>query len=157
METDIMGNFLSGLKGVKDPFESQKGRWDFSQDAAVEKGLISRGTWTLLFFPELWQETWGSSRVTMGTSGTRSCGLTKVQSPCELRGASRDSSPGAVGPWCSSRVQAGASELISSADIDLRIPVRFLQGSQAPYRVETGKSTFLLSWKSSVRLPVQLT
>ena len=92
-----MGNFLSGLKGVKDPFESQKGRWDFSQDAAVEKGLISRGTWNLLFFPELWQETWGSSRVTTGKSGAPSCGPRKVQSPCELRGASWDSSPVTAG------------------------------------------------------------
>ena len=38
----MLGNFLSGLKGVKDPFEAQEGRWDFSRDAAGEKGLISR-------------------------------------------------------------------------------------------------------------------
>ena len=38
----MLGNFLSCLKGVKDPFESQEGRWDFTRDAAVEKGLISR-------------------------------------------------------------------------------------------------------------------
>ena len=35
-------NFLSCLKGVKDPFEAQEERWEFSQDATVEKGLISR-------------------------------------------------------------------------------------------------------------------
>ena len=41
VETGISGNFLSCLKGVKDPFEAQEGRWDFCRDAAVEKGLSS--------------------------------------------------------------------------------------------------------------------
>lgn len=40
-------------------------------------------------FLQLHQRTWGSYRVTTGTSRTRSWGLTKVQSPSELRGASR--------------------------------------------------------------------
>ena len=31
----MLGNFLSCIKGVKDPFEAQKGRWDFPLDAAV--------------------------------------------------------------------------------------------------------------------------
>ena len=42
VETDMLGNLLSGLKGVKDPFEAQDGMWDFSRDAAVQKCLISR-------------------------------------------------------------------------------------------------------------------
>ena len=37
----ISGNFLSCLKGIKEPFGAQEGRWDFSQDAALEKGLSS--------------------------------------------------------------------------------------------------------------------
>ena len=41
VETDMLGNFLSCLKGVKDPLEAQEGRWDFSRDAAAEKGLTS--------------------------------------------------------------------------------------------------------------------
>ena len=36
----MSGNFLSCIRGVKDPFEAQEGRWDFSLDAAAEKGLI---------------------------------------------------------------------------------------------------------------------
>ena len=28
------------VKGVKYPFEAQEGRWDFSPDAVVDKGLI---------------------------------------------------------------------------------------------------------------------
>ena len=34
-------NFLSCINGIKDPFKAQEGRWDFSQDAAAEKGLSS--------------------------------------------------------------------------------------------------------------------
>ena len=30
-----------GIQGVKDPFEAQKARWDFSRDTTAEKGLIS--------------------------------------------------------------------------------------------------------------------
>ena len=37
-------------------------------------------------FLELRQETWGPSRVTMGTSGTRSCCLRKVQFPASYEG-----------------------------------------------------------------------
>ena len=37
-----VGDFLSCLKGVKDPFRAQEGRCVFSPDAATEKGLSSR-------------------------------------------------------------------------------------------------------------------
>ena len=81
---DILGNFLSFLNGVKECFKAQEGRWDFSRDAAAEKGLILHLGENLLVFLELRLETWGSSRVTTGTSGTHSCGLRKVQSLYEL-------------------------------------------------------------------------
>ena len=55
----MLGNFLSCLKGVKCPFETQEGRWDFSRDTAAEKGLILRSGENLLFFLELPQETRG--------------------------------------------------------------------------------------------------
>ena len=87
----MSGNFFSCIKGVKDPFEAQEGRWDFSRDATVRKA--SACIEDLLIFHELRQETWSSSRVKMGTSRTHLCCLRKVQSPCELRTASRDSSP----------------------------------------------------------------
>ena len=48
-------------KGVKDPFEAQEGKRDFSRDATVEKGLILRLGENILYFLELWLETWGSS------------------------------------------------------------------------------------------------
>ena len=37
----MSGNFVSCLKGVKDPFEASEGRRDFSQEATGEKGIIS--------------------------------------------------------------------------------------------------------------------
>ena len=43
-------------------------------------------------FSPIAAETLVSSRVMTGTSRTRLCCLRKVKSPCELRGASRDSS-----------------------------------------------------------------
>ena len=51
----MSGNFLSCRKGVKDPFEVQEGRWDFSGDTAAEKGLISPGGENLLDFLEVRQ------------------------------------------------------------------------------------------------------
>ena len=93
----------------------------------------------------------------MGTSGTRSCGLRKVQSPYELRQASWDSSPVGAGPRSSSGVEARTSGFLSSVDLDLGVPMEFKQGSQATSRVETCKSTFLSSCNSSVRIPVKLT
>ena len=38
----VLENFLNCLKSEKEHFEAQDGRWDFSQDAAAKKGLISR-------------------------------------------------------------------------------------------------------------------
>ena len=49
-------NFLSCLKGVKDLFKAQEGRWDFSRDSAEEKGFISRGGENLLVFLQLQHE-----------------------------------------------------------------------------------------------------
>ena len=48
----MSGNCLSCRKGVKDPFEVQDGRCNFSRDATVEKGLISLGWENLLDFLE---------------------------------------------------------------------------------------------------------
>ena len=37
----VCRGLLSYIKRFKDPFGAQEGRWDFSPDAAAEKGLIS--------------------------------------------------------------------------------------------------------------------
>jgi len=46
----MSGNFLSCIKGVKYPLEAQEGRWDFSRDAAAERGLSLRCGENLLVF-----------------------------------------------------------------------------------------------------------
>ena len=38
----MSGNFLSCIKSVKYRFKFQEGTWDFSRDAAVGNGIISR-------------------------------------------------------------------------------------------------------------------
>ena len=75
----MSGNFLSCSK---DPFEFPEFRCDEPPDASEEMGLISPGGENLLDFLELGRV----SRVTTGTSGTRSGGLRKGQCPWELQG-----------------------------------------------------------------------
>ena len=61
------------------------------------------------------------------------------------------------GPRSSSRVEAGTSGFISSAAVDLGVPMEFQQWSQASSPVETWKSALVSSCNSSVRLSVELT
>ena len=82
VETGMSGNFLSCSKGVKDTLkvpelsvislEMPQRKWDSSR-------LKGRTTW-------IFSSCGRCSRLTTGTSGTRSGGLTKGQSPCELLG-----------------------------------------------------------------------
>ena len=72
-------NFLSCSK---DPFEFPEVRCDEPPDTSEEMGLILPGGENLLDFLELGRD----SRVTTGTSGTRSGGLRKGQCPWELQG-----------------------------------------------------------------------
>ena len=85
----MSGNFLSCSKGVKDTLEVPEVRCDLPGDASAEKGLISPGGENFLDFLELRQV----SRLTTGSSESRSGGLRKGQSPCKLLEASRDSTP----------------------------------------------------------------
>ena len=82
VETGLSGNFLRCSKGVKDPLEVPEVRCDLPGDASAEMGLISLEGRTSWIFSSCGR--W--SRLTMGTSGTRSGGLRKGQSPCELLG-----------------------------------------------------------------------
>ena len=49
----MSGNFLTCLKGFKEPFGAQVGRWNFSRDATAENGLSSPCREILLVFLEL--------------------------------------------------------------------------------------------------------
>ena len=61
-----------------------------------------------------------------------------------------------LGPRSSFGVQVGTSVFLSRANIELGLPLGFAQESQASFHVETCNSALLSSWKSSVRLPVEL-
>ena len=82
VETGMSGNCLSCSKGVKDPLEVPEVRCELPRDASEEMGLTSPGGENLLDVLELWQVL----SILTGTSGTRSGGLRKGQSPCELLG-----------------------------------------------------------------------
>ena len=56
-----------------------------------------------------------------------------------------------------SGAQDTTSGFLSSADMELVVPLEFPQRSQASSRVETCKSAFLLSSNSRVRRHVELT
>ena len=88
----MSGNFLSFIKGVEYRFEFQEGMWDFSRDAAVGKGLISRLGENPLVFLKAWREVWGSYQVVTGTSGNIVYFLREVRPSFELRGTHQISS-----------------------------------------------------------------
>ena len=94
------------------------------------------------------------SRLTTGSSGTRSGGLRKGQSPCELLGV--------LSGFFSRRCRglktlcgdgAGTCGFLSSADMDLGVFLESPQGSQSSSRVGTCTCAFLPSCSSSVVLP----
>ena len=78
----MSGNFLSCSKGVKDPLEVQELKRDYLLVASTEwasSRLEGRISW-------IFSSCGRCSRLTMGTSGTRSGCLMKGQSPLELLG-----------------------------------------------------------------------
>ena len=89
VETSMSGNFLSCSKGVKDLWMFQRLgviSLDTPQQKWASSRLKGRTFWIFSSYGKC-------SRLTTGTSGTRSGGLSKGHSPCELHGAFRESSP----------------------------------------------------------------
>ena len=78
----MSGNFLSCSKGVKDPLEVPEVRCDYPRDASADMGLISLEGRTSWIFSSCGR----CSRLTTGTSGTRSGGLREGHSPCQFLG-----------------------------------------------------------------------
>ena len=153
----MWGNFRSCLKCVKDPFEAQEGRWDFSRDDEREKSLISCSGKNLLVFSssgrkfgvplELRQGPQGPVRIASGNSSLHASCEGPLEIPLQA----------VQGPMSSSRVEAGTSGFLSRADMDLGLPMEFQHGCQALSLSESWKSALLSSFKISVRLPVELT
>ena len=82
VETGMSGNFLSCSKGVKHPLEVPElglNSLETPQRKWASSRLEGRTSW-------IFSSCGRCSRLTMGTSGTRSGGLRKGQSPCELLG-----------------------------------------------------------------------
>ena len=80
VETGMSGNFLSCSKGVKEPLEFQRLvviSLETPQQKWASSYLEGRTSW-------IFSSCCRCSRITTGTSGTRSGGLRKGQSPCEL-------------------------------------------------------------------------
>ena len=88
-----VGEILELPKGCQVAFRGSRGKVGFLPRRCSGKGphLALRGGSP--GFSQVAAGNLGSSRVTTGTTGTLSCDLRNVQSPCELQGASRDSSP----------------------------------------------------------------
>ena len=86
------------------------------------------------------------SRLTTGTSGSRSGGIRKGQSPCELLGGSRDSSA----------VDAGALDFVWCRFRNLRIPLQCRHGSWGTSGVSPGSSVLVSSGGMHVRFPPEL-
>ena len=82
VETGMSGNFLSCSKGVKDPLEFQKLdviSLETPQRKWASSRLEGRISW-------IFSSCGRCSRLTTGTSGTRSGGLSKGQFTCQLLG-----------------------------------------------------------------------
>ena len=82
VESGMSGNFLSCSKGVKDPLEVPEVRCDLPRAASgkwASSRLEGRTSW-------IFSSCGRCSQLTTGPSGTRSGGLRKGQSPCELLG-----------------------------------------------------------------------
>ena len=81
-ETGMSGNFLSCSKGVKDLWKFRRlgmSSLETPQRKWASSRLEGRTSW-------IFSSCGRCSRLTTGTSGTRSGGLRKDQSPCELLG-----------------------------------------------------------------------
>ena len=111
------------------------------------------------------------SRLKTGTSGTRSGGLSKGQSPCELLGGlsgfpslrcrglrpsvdsvsePEDTSPVLTWIWGTSGVSPGESVFVSSGGMHVQFPPELLQHCHASLRGDQGICGF--PWRLSTRL-----
>ena len=96
------------------------------------------------------------SRLTTGTTGTRSGGLERPVPLRVARGPLGIPLPSMPWPKTLCGVGAGTSGFLSSADGDLGVLLESPQGSQSSSRVGACTCAFLSSCSSSVKLPFGL-
>ena len=129
--------FLFRSRSGKRPHLALRGEsLGFFRVVAGNLGFLSSYDWDFRDPLVLPQKSPVSMRVARGLSGFLSSQC------CDL------------GPHLELRMEP---HFLTSADMDLGVPMEFSQGSKALSRVETCKSAFLSSCNSSVRLPVGLT
>ena len=112
--TDISWSPLSGLKGVKPPVEFGERTRDCSLGPAGKEGpyLVMMGE--SHGFSRAAAQVWVFSRVTMGNSGSLSCGAREVQCPFKLRGECGIALESRYGNQASRRIEEGISRSFSS-------------------------------------------
>ena len=139
------------------PFQGSRGKVGILSRPHLGKGphLLLRGespgfSQTVggnLVFPSIYDRHQGPTRVASGK-----CSLhTSCKEPLMIPIYS------VLGPMSSSGAEALTSGFLSSADMDLGVPIDFQQGSQASSHLETCRSAFLLRCNSRVRFLVELT
>ena len=139
---------MSCLKGVKDPFEAQEGRWDFLRDAAWKRAsshVEGRISW---FFSSCSRKVGVPLELQWGPQGPTHVDSTKSRLHASCEGPLMIPLQPLPGPRFSSGAEARTSGFLSSAGMDLGVPLEFPQGSQASSPVQRCKNTFLSSWKS---------
>ena len=143
-----IGELFELPQGCQGPTRGPRGKVAFLSRRCIGKGprFALRGespVFFFFFFFLVWQQAWGSFRVKTRTRGTRWCVLRKVQSPCEFNGSLGIPLQSLLGLCSSSGGEVGTSGFLSSAGMDLSVPLEFPQGSQISSHVETCKSALL--------------
>ena len=153
-----VGEFLELQQGCE-PFEVQEGRRDFSQDAAVENGLISPGGENLLDFlccswslssydrdlrdPFRWlQERPVSVRIERGPSGFLSSRCRVLKPVWSRSWYLRFPLQCWHGSWCSSKVSPGELGLVSCGYMHVRFPSSFSSSVSLPVELTQGSLSF---------------
>ena len=153
----MLGNFLSCMNVVKDPFEIKR-EGGISLKMLHWKRASSSVEWRISWcFSSFFRKHGVPLEIRRGPHElTRvATGKSSLHGSCE--GPLRIPLQSVPGPRSSSGSEAGTSGFLSSTDMDLGVPMGFQQGSLASSHVETWKSAFLSSCNCSVRLPVELT
>ena len=157
--------FLSSCDGyLREPLELRKGNKAFYQVLRGDLGLLSRrcgkkGVSSHIEgefrgFSQVAVEVWGSSRVTMGKSGSLLLPQGRQDYFQVARGV-RDCSPVTARKSASSCTEVGISLCFSYCSKKLWIPLEFQHGPEGTSQFVSGKSGLLSSYEGHLRIPLQ--
>ena len=164
--TSISGNFLSCIKGLKDPFKAQEGRWDFSRDVAAEEGRTTHWVENVLIFLVLWWKLGvplelrrgpqGPARVASGKYSLDASCQEPLGIPLQSVLAPRSSSGSEATTSGSSPVLTRISGFLWSFHRGVRTWLVWRQASPHSCRAETVASGFLLSCHRDLCLSLEV-